>query len=225
MLSVVLYRAFPCVFDGRFIGVDVFFVISGYLLPPTFSRAWTRARFLLATSLARIRRIFPALILVMASSLIFGWFALLSEEFQQLGKHVASGAASSSISYSWAKVDISTPLQIRNPCFICGAWPSKSNFISSGHSLCGWLGGGASTSCGSPFGCIGVVLFQRSLRATKPTEVFFWPFGRFWELLSGSALAWTMHYKRDAVDKTKAFADTLSVGWSPWVSRRERRIH
>ena len=30
---------------------------------------------------------------------------------------------------------------------------------------------------------------------SKPTHIFFWPFGRFWELLSGSLLAWVIHYK------------------------------
>lgn len=40
----------------------------------------------------RIRRIFPALILVLAFCLVFGWFFLLRDEYEQLGKHTAAGA-------------------------------------------------------------------------------------------------------------------------------------
>jgi peptidoglycan/LPS O-acetylase OafA/YrhL len=40
----------------------------------------------------RARRIFPALILVMAATLVFGWFALLPDDYQNLGKHAAGGA-------------------------------------------------------------------------------------------------------------------------------------
>ena len=41
----------------------------------------------------RIRRIFPALFLVLAAALVLGWFTLLADEYSQLGKHVAAASA------------------------------------------------------------------------------------------------------------------------------------
>ena len=94
VLSVVAFHAFPSWFKGGFIGVDVFFVISGFLITSHIFENLEKGSFSLLDFYGRrIRRIFPALILVMVCSLIFGWFVLLADEYNQLGSHVASGAA------------------------------------------------------------------------------------------------------------------------------------
>ncbi|MBR9763058.1 MAG: acyltransferase family protein [Rhodobacteraceae bacterium] len=211
VLSVVLYHAFPDLLMGGFIGVDVFFVISGYLITShifseldggtlSFSKFFGR----------RIRRIFPTLILVMVSSLTFGWLALLSEEFQQLGKHVASGAA---FTVNFILVGESgyfdTSTDTKPMLHLWSLAVEEQFYIVWPFAL--WLAWGQRFNLMWITLLVALASFYFNLRfvTTKPTEVFFWPFGRFWELLSGSALAWTMHYKRDAVDKTKAFADTF----------------
>ena len=94
VLSVVAFHTFPAWLKGGFIGVDVFFVISGFLITSQIFENLDKKQFSFTDFFGRrIRRIFPALILVMASSLAFGWFVLLADEYTQLGKHVASGAA------------------------------------------------------------------------------------------------------------------------------------
>lgn len=206
MLSVVLYHAFPTGLTGGFIGVDVFFVISGYLITSHIFISLDEGRFSFANFFGRrIRRIFPALILVMAVSLIFGWFALLVEEFQQLGKHVASGAAFivnfilvGESGYFDAAADTKPMLHLWSlaveeqfyivwPLVLWLAWRLRINLLAI--TL-----------------LVAAASFYFNLRyvATNPTGVFFWPYGRFWELLSGSALAWLMLYKRDALDRAKA---------------------
>lgn len=93
MLGVVLYHAFPSLLPGGFIGVDVFFVISGYLISGNIYKEISNNRFSFVSFYRRrIRRIFPALLLVLASCLSFGWIGLYPTEYQQLGKHVAKGA-------------------------------------------------------------------------------------------------------------------------------------
>src|SRR5688572_5179641 len=97
VLVVIGFHAFPQYIPGGFIGVDVFFVISGFLISSIILRQLRRSTFSLSDFYARrIRRIFPALILVLAACLLFGSFALLPDELQQLGKHV--GAASAFVS-------------------------------------------------------------------------------------------------------------------------------
>lgn len=93
VLSVVAYHAFPEWVKGGFIGVDVFFVISGYLIGGIILRDLEQGTFSFWNFYSRrIRRIFPALIVVLASVLVFGWFALLPNEYEALGKHVLGGA-------------------------------------------------------------------------------------------------------------------------------------
>ena len=92
--GVLLFHAFPETFPLGYLGVDVFFVLSGYLISGVMARALIEGRFSLITFYAnRVRRIFPSLILIMGASLGFGWFYLLDNELALLGKHVLGGGA------------------------------------------------------------------------------------------------------------------------------------
>ena len=85
---VVLYHAFPDIFCGGFIGVDVFFVISGFLITGIIRKQHQDGVFsILNFYNKRIRRIFPALLTVIFFSLIVGWLVLFPDELQQLGSH------------------------------------------------------------------------------------------------------------------------------------------
>jgi hypothetical protein len=93
VLSVVAFHAFPSWVKGGFIGVDVFFVISGYLISTIIFENLDKGTFSFSEFYSRrIRRIFPALLLVLIACFAFGWFALLADEYKQLGKHIAAGA-------------------------------------------------------------------------------------------------------------------------------------
>jgi peptidoglycan/LPS O-acetylase OafA/YrhL len=96
--AVILFHAFPNLIAGGFIGVDIFFVISGYLitgliLKETSLTTSPEKRFsFTGFYVRRIRRIFPALIIVISFCLIAGWHFLLSDEYKELGKEVFFGA-------------------------------------------------------------------------------------------------------------------------------------
>jgi peptidoglycan/LPS O-acetylase OafA/YrhL len=93
VLAVVGYHAFPRWVSGGFVGVDVFFVISGYLITGILLQSQREHRYnVWAFYARRIRRIFPALTVVLLAALVFGWFALFAKEYAQLGKHTAGGA-------------------------------------------------------------------------------------------------------------------------------------
>ncbi len=92
ILAVLLYHAFPDVVPGGFIGVDIFLVISGYLIGGVIFQDLAAGRFSLKDFYTRrVRRLFPALLLVLATSLIAGWGLLLSYELESLGRHVRDG--------------------------------------------------------------------------------------------------------------------------------------
>jgi peptidoglycan/LPS O-acetylase OafA/YrhL len=89
--AVLGFHAFPSHFSGGFTGVDVFFVISGYLISGILFRELERGRFTFSGFYARrIRRIFPALILVLAALLAFGWFALTADEYRAVARHTSA---------------------------------------------------------------------------------------------------------------------------------------
>ena len=94
ILLVVIYHAFPARFPGGFIGVDVFFVISGYLITALIvgsigDRSFTLVNFYRR----RVIRLFPALAVVLTVCALFGSYALFPMELRSLGKHIAAGAA------------------------------------------------------------------------------------------------------------------------------------
>jgi peptidoglycan/LPS O-acetylase OafA/YrhL len=93
VVAVVAFHAFPNYFPGGYVGVDVFFVISGFLITNIILRQLQRSTFTLAKFYARrIRRIFPALIVVLSACVAIGGIALLPDELTELGKHIASAA-------------------------------------------------------------------------------------------------------------------------------------
>lgn len=94
VLAVMGFHAFPNWVKGGFVGVDVFFVISGYLITATIATGLAEGRFTFAGFYSRrIKRIFPALAVVLTATLALGWFVLFAGEYAQLGKHVGGAAA------------------------------------------------------------------------------------------------------------------------------------
>lgn len=80
-------------FGGGFAGVDVFFVISGYLMTGIIVSGLSQGSFsVLAFYLARARRIVPALLVVCLAVLGIGWFFLPPMDFSRLGSHAAAAA-------------------------------------------------------------------------------------------------------------------------------------
>ena len=213
VLSVVAFHAFPSWLKGGFIGVDVFFVISGFLITSHIFENLDKGQFSFTDFFGRrIRRLFPALILVMASSLAFGWFALLADEFAQLGKHVASGAAfitnfilvdesgyfdnaseTKPMLHLWS-LAVEEQFYIVWPLVLWLAWKRKFNLLTITV-------------------LVALLSFYLNLRFVKPhpIEIFFWPIGRFWELLSGSILAWLFLYKSEILSKFKLWVDKFLV--------------
>lgn len=105
VMSVVIFHAFPGFIRGGFIGVDIFFVISGFLISSIIFEGLNRGAFSFRDFYARrVRRIFPSLLIVLISCLTFAWFALLADELNQLGRHVAAGAGFVSNFVLWSEV-------------------------------------------------------------------------------------------------------------------------
>ena len=93
ILLVVFFHLWPEYYSFGYVGVDIFFVLSGYLITKIIYIKKENGTFsYFAFYRNRIRRIFPALILVITATLIFGYLFLFPSEYELLGKHVKSSA-------------------------------------------------------------------------------------------------------------------------------------
>lgn len=87
VIPVILFHAGFSAFGGGYIGVDVFFVISGYLITSIILRERLNGTFSLASFYERrARRIMPALLLVMAACIPLAWIWMLPNELADFGK-------------------------------------------------------------------------------------------------------------------------------------------
>ncbi len=191
ILSVVIFHAFPAVISGGFIGVDVFFVISGFLISSIIFKSLETGSFgYVDFYIRRVKRIFPALILVLVVCLLIGWYVLLPGEFSSLGKHVVSGAFFVSNITSWKEVGYFNPASelkpllhlwslgveeqyyIIWPVLVAFIWKRSHNFlwIVVPILICSFL----------------INVYAVSLRQEA---TFFLPVTRFWELMMGGFLA------------------------------------
>ena len=94
VLTVLGFHFTPGLIQGGFVGVDIFFVISGYLITNVLLLSLSDGNFSIADFYGRrVRRLFPALIAIFAASYLLGWFTLYSDEYKYLGKHMLAGAA------------------------------------------------------------------------------------------------------------------------------------
>ncbi|KAF0688548.1 Aste57867_19838 [Aphanomyces stellatus] len=92
VVPVVIFHAYPDALPGGFIGVDIFFVISGYLISSILFKEHTRGSFTYADFYSRrIRRIFPALILVLAFTLTLSCLWLLAKPLKTMAATLVAG--------------------------------------------------------------------------------------------------------------------------------------
>lgn len=223
VLSVVAFHAFPAWMKGGFIGVDIFFVISGYLISTIIFENLNKGTFSFAEFYARrIKRIFPALILVLAACYIFGWFALLADEKQQLGKHIAASAGFISNIVLWNEAGYFDNASQTKPLLHLWSLGIEEQFYIIWPLLL-WLAWKRKFSFLTVTIVVAAVSFYLNIKGVKkdPTATFYSPQTRFWELLCGSLLAWVTLYKKGASGFIKA---KLAGGLFSGVQQEKQEI-
>jgi len=91
VIPVILFHAGIQTFSGGYVGVDIFFVISGFLITSIILAELEQEKFSLINFYdRRARRILPALFVMMTVTLLVGYFTLLPDEFKNLGQSVVA---------------------------------------------------------------------------------------------------------------------------------------
>ncbi len=102
VLPVILFHAGFAAFEGGYVGVDVFFVISGYLITSILAADLDRGTYSIATFYERrARRILPALFFVIAVSLPMAWRWLTPEDLKDFGQSIVGVTLFSSNVLFW----------------------------------------------------------------------------------------------------------------------------
>jgi peptidoglycan/LPS O-acetylase OafA/YrhL len=191
VLAVVGFHAFPAWVPGGFIGVDVFFVISGFLISTILLESLARGRFSFAEFLGRrIRRLFPALLVVLSALWVFGWFGLLVDEYRQLGKHIAGGAGYVANLVLWSESGYFDNGAHSKPLLHLWSLGIEEQFYIVWPVLLwlAWTRGLNPMTLAVVVGLVSFVLNVRTLH-TDSVAAFYSPLTRFWELLAGAVLA------------------------------------
>ena len=212
VLAVLVFHLGAAWLPGGFAGVDIFFVISGFLITGIIHRSHTAGRFLFLDFWARrVRRIFPALLIVLCATVAAGWLYLLPTEFAALKSHVLwslgfainfklhseSGyfdlaAALKPLLHLWS-------LAVEEQFYLI--WPiliwcmvrfrvsvmTATVVLLTASVLTPWIGG-ASTSA-----------------------AFYYPWCRFWELLGGAVVAFAPGGADQGLWRNRRLGDAASV--------------
>jgi len=201
VLLVVTYHYFQV--SGGYIGVDIFFVISGYLISQQIFRDLEKNTFSLSEFYAkRIRRILPPLVLMVVMTLAAGWFLLLPTDFMSLGKHAAAGIAYVSNLLLWTESGYFDAPSAHKPFLHLWSlgieeqfyltWPLALILITR------LRGAMLPILIGLTLASFVVNLI---LTAQGHSAAFYMPVTRFWELSAGGILAYCGLYHQQGVQR------------------------
>lgn len=192
IIPVVAYHAFPSYTPGGFVGVDIFFVISGFLISLIIFKGLSKNNFsFIDFYFHRIKRIFPALIIVVSACYVIGWLTLLPIEFKQLGKHIASGMMFVQNFSLWKEAGYFDAASELKPLMHLWSLAVEEQFYLI-FPLLIWLAWKAKLNTLTFLILLGITSFILNLKGIdkNATKTFFFPQTRFWELILGGVIAY-----------------------------------
>lgn len=195
VLPVILYHARLPVFSGGFVGVDVFFVISGYLITTLLIGELDRGDFSLPRFYERrARRILPALFLVMVVCYPFAWFWMFTDQFRHfsesagvvvlglsnfyflgLGDYFGPDVDLQPLIHTWS-LAVEEQYYFVFPLMLFGLWKLGRRRAGLVVALC----------------VLASLLFADWASRAHPAQNFYFTFSRLWEIGAGSIVAFVL---------------------------------
>ncbi len=199
VLPVILFHAGLSAFSGGFVGVDVFFVISGYLITTIILGEREAGTFTLINFYERrARRILPALFFVILACLPFAWLWMMPGQFKDFFQSIAAVAVFSSNILFWLETGYFAPVAELKPLLHTWSLAVEEQYylLFPLFLMCTWrLGRRVMVVLLVIIGLLslGVAHWASS---HYPTANFYLLPSRLWELLIGSLVAFYLFYKQ-----------------------------
>jgi len=205
VISVLLFHGFPNFLAGGFVGVDIFFTISGYLITSIIFRELQSSNFSYWSFYQRrIRRIFPSLILVLITCSILGWIILTPAEYELFGTHLATSAGFIPNLRFWREAGYFDKEAITKPLLHLWSLGVEEQFYLLWPVVLG-LGWRFLSHKINYLLLFIAVLLLGSLTlsyftiAANPTADFYSPLTRFWELGLGGLIAILTYFNKTTI--------------------------
>lgn len=191
VLAVLVYHAFPRLLPGGYAGVDVFFAISGYVITRRLMGDLDQPYFgIPAFYTRRVRRLFPALGIVLAATLLLGWPLLLRSEMKELGAQVAASSAFSANFLFWTQAGYFDAVGVRKPLLHLWSLGVEEQFYLTWPLLLAAMFRWKRERVPLLASILaGLSLASFVALRGHPDSAYYLPFARYWELLAGCLIA------------------------------------
>ena len=194
ILAVIVFHAFPEALPGGFVGVDIFFVISGYLISRhIFANLAQHGFSYLDFYSRRIKRIFPALIFVLIAGIAIGWVLLTPDEYKMLAKLIMGGTSFSANFVLWKQAGYFDSAAETKPLLHLWSLAIEEQFYIVWPLVLQWVWRLPKTLILRIIVGLSVISLLFSLWLVRHDTVadFYSPLSRFWELSIGSLMAFS----------------------------------
>jgi len=201
VLFVMTYHAFPNIVKGGYIGVDVFFVISGFLITSIILKSLENDGFSFsAFYFNRIKRIYPALITILIATYTIGAFSFFSDELATLGKHTAASLSfvQNFVLYSESGY-FSTNAEKVPLMHIWSLGIEEQFYIIYPILFVIWWRAGLNFNLFFMLIILTSLANSQHLVNKNIVAAYFLPQSRFWELATGGLIAYLTTYKRNEI--------------------------
>ena len=212
------YSLVDSLFARGFIGVDIFFVISGYLITRVITSGTLQGSWIREFYFGRVRRIFPVLSLVLFTISIVSLFLLLPFELRELGKQVSAGALFSSNILFWNETGYFDTNAIQKPLLHLWSLGIEQQFYLF-YPLLLWATFKLRLSnYVAPLAVfLTSFLYLLSIGSSDPSQVYFSPFTRIWELALGGLFACIPFLRFPTLSLILRYAGGLLIVSSLWL--------
>jgi peptidoglycan/LPS O-acetylase OafA/YrhL len=217
IVVLFFHLGFPA-FSGGFVGVDIFFVISGYVITRLIAHDLDKDRFSFSGFyIRRALRLMPALLVVVALCSLAAILLLMPAHFQSFSQSVIATLTGWSNILFWSESGYFDAAALKKPLLHTWSLSVEWQFYAVWPALLFLSYRFARRWTPLIIVAVGVVSFAANYVPANPTSIFFLPQFRAFEFAVGAVLAWAPRIQRGALAELATLSGLALIGYSVWA--------